>query len=323
MEMKIEAVLKKARRGQIADNLREIFDALRFLGWEVGYVPRAVLCDSQAIRYANDWREAPSTTPGTEVGSTWATNLKDCGTYSSFREWRILEVLRIVDASGTEFFALPDGYDGHNWKTGDKACRPRMGLLKKWLKETSSLKADAEKALGLGEFVAGEKKVREDYKNGAGTCPCCFQLHALSSTGTIVLHGYKRPGWGFAVGSCVGVGYPPFEISPAGTIALRDSLRSHKASREAWLDALQANRVEVLTERRSVASNEWGKRNVETVEVRKDDDRFAYLRDCAIRETGREIASLESDLVQIDGLIENWEARPLPKPGATVPAVWK
>lgn len=46
----------------------------------------------------------------------------------------------------------------------------------------------------------------------AGTCQICFRGQQTRKT-SLVLHGYKRPGWGYAVGECWGVSYAPFEVS--------------------------------------------------------------------------------------------------------------
>ncbi|WP_156478049.1 hypothetical protein [Acetobacter malorum] len=56
-----------------------------------------------------------------------------------------------------------------------------------------------------------------------GTCPCCFSIQAIRS-GTMVHHGYQRPGDGFQTASCPGIKYKPFERSPDGTQAMIDSL---------------------------------------------------------------------------------------------------
>lgn len=54
----------------------------------------------------------------------------------------------------------------------------------------------------------------------AGLCPCCFHLQKLNADGTMVLHGYRRPGTGETVGRCWGVDLAPLEVSVEGTKAL-------------------------------------------------------------------------------------------------------
>lgn len=65
-----------------------------------------------------------------------------------------------------------------------------------------------------------------------GVCPVCERLQKLSwnrkskdGHPTMVLHGYERPGYGYIVGDCFGVGYPPWELSPEGAEAWLKELR--------------------------------------------------------------------------------------------------
>jgi hypothetical protein len=46
----------------------------------------------------------------------------------------------------------------------------------------------------------------------SGTCQACFGSFALKG-GRMVHHGYKRPGVGYLLGSCKGVGHEPYEVS--------------------------------------------------------------------------------------------------------------
>lgn len=50
-----------------------------------------------------------------------------------------------------------------------------------------------------------------------GTCPACFNEQCLKD-GKMVLHGYRRPGFGWIEGKCFGVEWRPYEVSNEGTI---------------------------------------------------------------------------------------------------------
>lgn len=66
-------------------------------------------------------------------------------------------------------------------------------------------------------------------------CQICERRQCVSAAGLMVLHGYKRPGYGFIDGSCFGVGYVDYGT---GTDALRlyaDSLRAMLKDAEAYL----------------------------------------------------------------------------------------
>lgn len=57
-----------------------------------------------------------------------------------------------------------------------------------------------------------------------GTCPCCFANQAVR--GTMVHHGYQRPGEGYQTASCPGIRFKPYERSPDGVLAMIDSLEA-------------------------------------------------------------------------------------------------
>lgn len=41
-------------------------------------------------------------------------------------------------------------------------------------------------------------------------CQICAGMWKAKKDGTLVNHGYQRPGWGYIVGNCFGVGHQPF-----------------------------------------------------------------------------------------------------------------
>ena len=51
-----------------------------------------------------------------------------------------------------------------------------------------------------------------DANSPNGTCQACFRAQKTRD-GLLVLHGYKRPGYGYIEGRCFGVGFAPFEVS--------------------------------------------------------------------------------------------------------------
>ena len=48
-------------------------------------------------------------------------------------------------------------------------------------------------------------------------CPVCFGRWATTASGYMSLHDYRRPGWGYVVGPCLGHHYRPWQVSPEGT----------------------------------------------------------------------------------------------------------
>lgn len=48
------------------------------------------------------------------------------------------------------------------------------------------------------------KKEEDPFLSHKKTCPCCIQKFETRKDGSMVLHGYKRPGIGVTVGECIG-----------------------------------------------------------------------------------------------------------------------
>lgn len=62
-------------------------------------------------------------------------------------------------------------------------------------------------------------------------CQICGGSYAVTASGNIHRHGFKRPGFGYITGGCPGAGHKPY---PA-TDALADHLRLVERSRE-WIE---------------------------------------------------------------------------------------
>jgi hypothetical protein len=65
-----------------------------------------------------------------------------------------------------------------------------------------------------GRWQAGfaPKKVS---KNPRAECQVCERVQALTKDGVLVHHGYERPGHGWIVGDCFGVGHKPYTATDA------------------------------------------------------------------------------------------------------------
>lgn len=78
------------------------------------------------------------------------------------------------------------------------------------------------------------KERPENLNKVTGICPCCFGTYAVRH-GTIVKHGFQRPGTGNTLGSCFGEKEIPFNRSPTGTIIYRWHLREKRDRTEETL----------------------------------------------------------------------------------------
>lgn len=88
------------------------------------------------------------------------------------------------------------------------------------------------------------------------TCPVClgqqavrgFDPFAQTLSAEIVAHGYRRPGWGYQVGNCPGVGFDALELSSKGAEQYRVGLESAKEqTREALGIVLDPEQAVKLT----------------------------------------------------------------------------
>lgn len=104
-------------------------------------------------------------------------------------------------------------------------------------------------ARALGKPTKGEERVKTKARSRAiamakkaekattGTCQVCFGVFETRK-GRMVLHGFERPGIGYTVGRCPGVGHLPYAASNQ---ALRTSVNMTKEAKRA-----QANRESML-----------------------------------------------------------------------------
>ncbi len=63
------------------------------------------------------------------------------------------------------------------------------------------------------DTVAKKAAVAASRVGRDGECQICQHRQILSSKGTLVLHGYERPGNGYILGDCFGTGRKPWEVA--------------------------------------------------------------------------------------------------------------
>jgi hypothetical protein len=170
-----------------------------------------------------------------------------------------------------------------------------------WLKDNTDWIARINDFLGTEEHVPGAARTRE----GTGTCPVCFRNVKFSGSGTMVLHGYTRPGYGMTEGRCPGVGYPPFELSVKGVVAYLEQLVLMVTEEEARLAKLRSGDVTELVVFRNRRSERI------TPENRNWD---AYIK-AEIMQTERNLQMFKKQKEEFTLLKTNWVERPLPKEG--------
>jgi hypothetical protein len=93
-----------------------------------------------------------------------------------------------------------------------------------WNQVLTELKGKAAKR-GDARLAAPTPRVPVNPDQIRATCSCCFRQVAVVRGGKgMAHHGYQRPERGWQTRSCMGVSYPPYELSNNGTKAFKQAL---------------------------------------------------------------------------------------------------
>jgi len=88
------------------------------------------------------------------------------------------------------------------------------------------------------------RKVLEDF---IGTCQCCFGEFKVGNDKRMVIHGYRRPGIGYAVGECRGTNHTPFEYDHSLTDQIIVEYHADIANLNKYLSQLTGGEISQLT----------------------------------------------------------------------------
>lgn len=166
-----------------------------------------------------------------------------------------------------------------------------------WLWNTSLLSQVAQ-VLDTPEHVPAEERTREN----TGTCPICFGNYKLAN-GRLVLHGFRRPGWGSTEGRCWAVGAQPLEVSIDAIQRYLDMLNKAIQEKKASLANLDSTRPRLFLETRK--GHVW---------VEPDDSKYPQALDVKKRLIGEEIKNLQYNEMRYGKIVAHW-AGPYPLPG--------
>jgi hypothetical protein len=195
--------------------------------------------------------------------------------------------------------------------------RPRYALLD-WLTARPTFLPSVSATLGMPTLEAERaEKARPRFASDEATCPCCFQAYktripAGKTDLVMVLHGYRRPGHGQAIGECFGVAYKPFEISPEGTIAYRTHLGAVLENVRDYLARIEADTepsIVVRSPRGSLVTHLRGTEGYEAARARE------------AKSQASRITHLESEIAFLTKKIDRWTPKPLPSEGQLVEVV--
>lgn len=227
------------------------------------------------------------TEPKIEKGHSWETygfNFKAKYASSGF----------LVTAPNGKTFELKKepGYNGIE-----------MGGFIRWYKTETSFTQDVLDALGMESHETSKQVART--RENTGTCPCCFKEYKLISN-KMVHHGYQRPGHGYIVGDCFGVGYKPFEKSPDGTKDYKKELEKLLTKEETHLKALKSGKIVQLHH----STNFRGIRKVEMItQTHEEWDKTLKI---AITNSETQVKYIKQDIGTLDKKLDGWKEENLP-----------
>jgi hypothetical protein len=119
------------------------------------------------------------------------------------------------------------------------------------------------------DVVAKKAAVAASRVGRDGECQICQHRQILDSRGKLVLHGYERPGRGYIVGDCFGVGHPPWEVACDRLAEWIEQLkRSAAAEAQAAIDVAKLKKITV---------NQGSDRNPKMVELVEGGPNLEYV----------------------------------------------
>lgn len=143
-----------------------------------------------------------------------------------------------------------------------------------------------------------------------GECQICEKEHKLQHN-ALVHHGYARPGHGSIVGDCMGVHYPPFELSCERLKEYRADLAAHSRSQHIRLVHLRAGTIDSIT-RVKVRGTRSRRTEFETLK-KETADPVAWEQAVRyqISEVESDIRHLGREIARVDARVARWEPKPL------------
>jgi len=236
-------------------------------------------------------------------------------------------VLRGVDKSGrllvqtlveTQYDKLGswheiDGeYTTEGYRFKRYTLKPFLTLLK--------LATNAAKARTRVEKKAAKQGERDEK---CGICPCCFGdyvVHAKVVRGlgfggreqySMVHHGYERPGVGYIVGDCHGVGFEPFEISCEGTKSWLMVIKRALTVRQDELAYL--NTRDEITVDIKIRRGWGGKTEIEKKIIKRGEDGFERAIEERRYELTSTIKKIKHDIAEYSKKIAEWKPQTFPR----------
>jgi hypothetical protein len=215
----------------------------------------------------------------------------------TYDEWRGAEGVVVDTVSGER--SGPILHSRYDVENRGKNIEPNRLVhdVWRWMMNNGIEEAIAE-VLDIPVHVPASERTREN----TGTCPACWGNYKLDGA-VLVMHGYRRPGFGYITGKCFGVGYEPAEVSSRGISAVRDELLVPDfEGTEESIDNAEAGKVTKLEGRKGEIVDE-------------SDPRFKGLLRDLVEHLKRKAKHLRAEIDVYDKLLVAWHPRPMPREG--------
>jgi hypothetical protein len=162
-----------------------------------------------------------------------------------------------------------------------------------------------------------------DRDEKCGLCPVCFGDYVVTShhdarnkrvTTKMVHHGYERPGVGYIVGDCHGVGFEPFEVSCEGTKSWLNVLKQTLVRTKELLAGVdKLEQVSVVTGTKYTG---YGRRRVALPEyktIKRGELGFDREIEILRGKYERQIESLKRDIATYTKHVADWKPQTFPR----------
>jgi len=201
----------------------------------------------------------------------------------------------------TEVLAIksPDGKEFEVGKVDPRHLGDNMSDFIRWSGDTT-FKQEVLDYLGMESHEATKKAERT--RENTGTCGVCGGEYKLIA-GHLVHHGFQRPGHGYIVGDCFGVGYQAWEKSKQSVVDYVKALGKMATDMEAKLKKFQDGEIKSIN-----GEDRQGKKIVYTPSHENWDKQVKG----AMSALSRDIEYIHRDVEMYKGRLEKWEDQDLP-----------
>jgi hypothetical protein len=181
-----------------------------------------------------------------------------------------------------------------------------------WALANTNLEEMVNAKLDLPKHVKAADRPRMPVGNQTiGTCAICLHAQVVRRT-AMVTHGYQRPGHGYIVGECFGVGYHPYELSADACVAYIPHLEAAKTRYETKLAFLNAGKqTQYSTTKRNYRT---GQDDITITKI--GDPAFAGMLKADIKDTTQQIAFITADIATMQKRITDWKPGTLLRNGS-------